>query len=186
MLVEHTLGIAGGARGIAEPARLALVAVDPGEILVAAVDPLAELAVVHADIMFDRLPRGLHLLDQRRERLVVKQDPVLGVIGDIGELVGEQPRIDGVKDAAHPDRAIPAGQVMGVVHRQRRDTVALGDAQTVKRLGHAPRVFGDAAPIGAGDGLVGPGTDDLSVAMLALRMIDQPHHAQWPVLHCPE
>ena len=33
---------------------------------------------------------------------------------------------------------------------------------------------------------VGPGRDDFAVAMLALGMVDQPHHAERPVLHCPK
>ncbi len=48
-----------------------------------------------------------------------------------------------------------------------------------------PRVMGDGAPIRAGLAAVGPGGDDLALAMFAFRMIDQPHHAERPVLHRP-
>ena len=35
-------------------------------------------------------------------------------------------------------------------------------------------------------GAVGPGGDDFAAAMLALGMVDQPHHPQRPVLHRPQ
>ena len=107
VFVEHALGIACGPAGVAKPDRIALVGLDPAIIGILSADPVGELAVVETDIMFDRRPLRFQALDQRSERLVVKQHPVFGMVGDIGQLVREQPRIDGVQDAAHPDRTIP-------------------------------------------------------------------------------
>ena len=52
MLVEHALGIAGGSAGVAEAARLALVAFVPAIIAVFRGQPAVEL-VVEADPMSD-------------------------------------------------------------------------------------------------------------------------------------
>jgi hypothetical protein len=70
-----------------------------------------------------------------------------------------------------------------MVHRQRRDPVARFDPEPFERLRHPPRVVRDLAPVGSGGRAVGPGGDDLALAMLALGMVDQPHHPQRPVLH---
>jgi hypothetical protein len=125
VLVEHALGIAGRAARVAEHHRLALVALDPGIILVLGGDQGVELAIVEADIMLDRRPARLQPLDHRREGLVVEQHPVLGMVADIDELLVEQARVDGVEDPAGADRAVPGDEVAAVVHRERPDPVAL-------------------------------------------------------------
>ena len=61
MLVEHALGIAGGAGGVAEHAGLALRALHPGIVAVIAGNQVFELAIVEADIMVDRRPASFSL-----------------------------------------------------------------------------------------------------------------------------
>ena len=106
------------------------------------------------------------------------------MVGDVNELVVEQARVDGVEHPAHPDRAIPGGEVRGMVHRQRRDPVAGLDANRFQRLCHAPGVLCHLGPVGAGDRSVAPRGDDLAATMLTLGMVDQPHHPERPILHC--
>lgn len=127
MLVQHALGVAGGAAGVAKHARVALGSFHPGEVAVLGVDERAEtvLAVpVHDDVTLDRRPAVADPVDDRLKGAVVEEHAVLGMVGDEGELVVEQPRIDRVDHAAHPNRAVPRCQVVRVVHRQRRDAVA--------------------------------------------------------------
>ena len=106
------------------------------------------------------------------------------MVGDVGELVVEQPRVDGVEHPAHPDRAVPGGQMVDMVHRQRGDAVAGLHAR-------APRA---PAPCAARRGrrsgqlvrviVPSPQAETISrVAMLALGMVDQAHDAQRPILH---
>src|SRR3546814_17046829 len=81
---------------------------------------------------------------------------ILGMVGYINQLVVEQPRIDRVDDPAHADRPIPGGEVMAVVHRQRRDPLAGLAAQPFKRLGELPRIGSDPGPTGPAHASVGP------------------------------
>src|SRR3546814_4969621 len=68
------------------------------------------------------------------------------MVDDIDELFVEQPRIDRVQHPAHPRGAVPAHQMMTVVHRQRRDAVALFHSELDHRGGEAARVDADLAP----------------------------------------
>ena len=106
MLVEHALGVAGGAAGVAKAAGIALVALVPAVIAVLGGDPGVEL-VLEADEMLDRRPLRLQPLDDRLEGLVVDEDAVLGVVADIGKLLVEQARVERMQHPAHADRAIP-------------------------------------------------------------------------------
>src|SRR6478735_1074786 len=81
MLVEYALRVSRGAAGVAKPARIALVTLDPLVVAVFGFQPAVELAVV-TDIMFDRRPPRLHALDQRDECRVVEQHAVFGVVDD--------------------------------------------------------------------------------------------------------
>jgi hypothetical protein len=107
------------------------------------------------------------------------------VIDDIGQLIIEQPGVEGMDDAAHTGRAEPCGEVAAMVHRQRRDPVPFAYAQPFERLCHAPRIMGDFDPIDPDDA-VGPGRDDFAVAMLSLSVIDQLLDPERPVLHRPQ
>ncbi len=85
--------------------------------------------------MFHRLQLRPELVDDGGECLVEEQDTILGVVEDVDELLLEQPRIDGVDDAPHADRAVPGDHVPAMVHRQRRHPVALADAKPLQRVG---------------------------------------------------
>ncbi|KIU01174.1 hypothetical protein QU38_02520, partial [Staphylococcus aureus] len=75
MRIDHALGIARGAAGVADHARLALAAGHPAVIAVLSgeqrLEPVRPVAV-EAVIMLDRLPVRLQSLDQRREGTVVE------------------------------------------------------------------------------------------------------------------
>src|SRR3546814_2089199 len=87
------------------------------------------------------------------------------MVDDIDELFVEQPRIDRVQHPAHPRGAVPAHQMMTVVHRQRRDAVALFHSELDHRGGEAARVDADLAPGRSRHAAIGPARDDLSRRM---------------------
>ena len=128
---------------------------------------------VEADVMPDRGPARLHPLDDRAGTPRRRAAPVFGMVGDIFQLIVEQPRVDRVEHAARPDRAVPADQMARMVHRQRRDPVALADPQLAQRLGHLQRIVADSGPVGAGFAAIGPAGDDFARAVLARGVIDQ-------------
>ena len=68
------------------------------------------------------------------------------MVGDVGELVVEQPRVDGVEDPAHADRAVPGGEVAAwfIASVATRSPGLM--PSRFERLRHAPRVVRDVAP----------------------------------------
>ena len=69
-----------------------------------------------------RLPQELD------ERAVADDDPVLGVVGDVGDLLGEQADVERVQDGAHGRHREVGLEVLLVVPHERPDAVAFGDA----------------------------------------------------------
>src|SRR3546814_4493238 len=63
--------------------------------------------------------------------------------------------------------------MMTVVHRQRRDAVALFHSELDHRGGEAARVDADLAPGRSRHAAIGPARDNLSRRMFARRMVDQ-------------
>ena len=183
VLVEHTLGISGRAAGVAQHARLALRSLDPGIIPVMRGEEIAEFPVVEADIMFDAGPLRLEPLDDRRECAVVEKHAIVGMVGDVDQLLVEQARIDRVDDAAHPDRAIPGDQMVMMVHAERRDPVPALQAHRLERLGELAGLAGDPGPVGAGDAPVGPGADHFAASMFTLGMFEHARDPKLEILH---
>ena len=62
--------------------------------------------------------------------------PVFGVVDDVGDLLGEQARVERVVDRADAHDAVPGLQVAPGVPGQRRDAVAELDAVPVEALRH--------------------------------------------------
>ena len=187
MLEQHALGIARRAAGIAEHDRIALAAVDPLGLTILGADPVLEmrrmLRRVETDVVLDRRPARPHPVDDRLEGRIVDQHAVLGMVGDIFELVIEQPRIDRVQHPARAGHAVPGDEVAAVVHRQSGDAIALGHAEPLERLHHFQRVAANGRPGGARLGPIGPLRHDLPRAMLARSVVDQQGGAKLPVLH---
>ena len=83
------------------------------------------------------------LFQERHERQVGDHHAVFGVIDDPGDLLGKQPRIDGVVDRADAEDAVPGFQVPPGVPGQRRDAVAELDAVALQPLRHLERALAD-------------------------------------------
>ena len=132
--VEHALGIAGGAGGVAEAAGGVLVEAAPDAVR--AVLPrsgsrsrarrrrptLGHVALVgHDDDVLDlrHARRGARSGSAGRCRSV-KRILILGVVDDVAELVGEQPRVQRVADRADAHDRVPGLDVAAGVPGQRR------------------------------------------------------------------
>ena len=74
------------------------------------------------------------LLQQRHESEIGEDDPVFGVVDDPDDLLGEQPRIEGVIDRADADDAVPGLEVPPGIPGQGRDAVAELDAVLLQPL----------------------------------------------------
>ena len=81
------------------------------------------------------LSAGFELLDQRQEGQVEEQRGVLGVVGDVGDLLGEQARVDGVADRADAGDGVVELEMAVAVPGQRRHPVAGLDAEPDQRVG---------------------------------------------------
>ena len=91
---------------------------------------------------------------------IEEQNPILGVVDDVGDLLGEQSRVDGVHDGTGPGYTKIERQVAVAVPRERRNPVALLDTQlgtsalaTCFRLlvGRRARWCGGSKPSGSRD-----------------------------------
>ena len=83
------------------------------------------------------------LLPQRQKAFVDDQQPIFGVVDDIGEFRGAEAKIQRVQDAAH-QRDGEVGLEMGaVIPGQRADAIARADAERQQGLREAARTDGE-------------------------------------------
>ena len=153
MRIKHALRIAGGARGVAEAGRGALVKLLPGEVAVDLGDPVLisdgvlELGRRHVggvgenDEALDSGQTIGHRLHQRHEGEIGQHDPVFGVIDDPGDLLGEEAGVDRVVNRADAGDAIPAFEMPVAVPRERGDSVAEPDPLAFEALGDLERTL---------------------------------------------
>jgi hypothetical protein len=138
------------------------------------------------DVALDARQLVGELFQQRHEREVGHDHAVLGVIDDPGDLVGKQPRVDGVVDGADAGDAVPGFQVAPGIPGEGRHPVARLDAIAHQALRH---LLGPGADIRIGRGVDRPldrARDDAAPAVIGRRMIDHAMNQQRPVLHQPE
>ena len=197
--IEHALGAARGARGVAEPGRRVLVELRPGEIVIRLREPvlighgpfqrgLRHMRRIGEDhIARDARQLRLDLLDQRHEGEVEEQHPVPGIVDDPGDLLGEEPGIDGVRDRADAADAVPELEMAVAVPGQRRHPVAVHDALAGEPFRHGKRA---PAHLRIGRAPERPvldrPADDLARAVLDRGMVDDPVQQKGPVLHQAE
>ena len=180
MAVQHALRIARRARRVAQRAGGALVELGPLELrrfrrdqrLVTA--RLRQRGRRHVRVVGEdhaafelRQPR-LQLLDQRHERRIEEQPAILGVIDDVGDLLFEQPRIDGVADEARAGHAVVDLEVPEVVPGQRGDAIALLHAEPLQRVRELARAGECLAVRVAVRGLIRGDRNDLAIADAAV------------------
>ncbi len=194
--VDDSLGIARGPRRVAHGRGLPLVELGP---VVARLLPRQQLLVgqglperggVALAHHHDVLDRGQLVADpgqQPGDGGVHDDDPVLGVVDDVGELFGEEPQVEGVEDRAHGgDREI--GLEVGlVVPEEGADPVRVSDPEPAERLGqplgppgHLGEGGGDRLALGPDDG------HDPAVRVDRLAVAEDPADQQRAVLHGAE
>ena len=111
MRVEDAFGVSGGSGGVAEAAGSVFVDGDPGAVSVGLGDEFVEHDEVGEFAVRGRgageehaLLEGGQLLDEPfddgNEGCVEKEDSVVGVLDDVGQLVGEEAWVEGVADGS--------------------------------------------------------------------------------------
>jgi hypothetical protein len=90
------------------------------------------------------------------------------MIDDELELLGEQPRIDGMQDRAHARDGVVQLEVPVIVPGQRGDAVAGLHPGSPERVGQLACAAEDFAPVGAVPGIVKGDRDDLAVGVVPL------------------
>ena len=152
--VRHPLGVAGRPGGVAHRARGALVEVlGPVEVVRLSVDEVVEVVdrldvlgcaerlagcVVDGAVDDDVAQRrqvGEQLAERGRQGVVDDDDLVVGVRGDVDELLREQPDVERVEDRAHRRHRQVGDEVLGVVPHERGDALVAVDAQPAQCMG---------------------------------------------------
>ena len=87
------------------------------------------VGVTDEDVRLDGRELGSHLGQRRQDGRVDQDDPVLPVVHDVGQLLGEQPQVQGVQDGAHRRHGEVGLEVLLGVPQERPDPVALHDSQ---------------------------------------------------------
>ncbi|MGY4409885.1 hypothetical protein ACVWW4_001621 [Bradyrhizobium sp. LB7.1] len=121
-----------GEAGVVLSSQKLLVAMDVGKL-----GFRHSLARGHHDKGLDRLELRRDRLHDRQRGAVDEQNPVLGVVDDVDELFGKQPRVDGVQHVAHARRGIEHLEVTVRIPRQCTDAVAGLHAEPLQRQRHA-------------------------------------------------
>jgi hypothetical protein len=105
------------------------------------------------------------------------------VIDDPGDLVGKQPRIDGVVDRADAEDAVPGFQMPPGIPGQRRHPVAEPDAVLFQPLRHPQCAAPDLGIIGGMDRPLDRARDHRPLGMEGGGVIDDAMAQQRPILH---
>ena len=144
--IEDALRVARGARSVAEAGGGPLVELAPAEVGVRLGEPflirhgVLELGRRHMggvgqnDVTLDARQVAGDRLQQRHEGQIGHDDPVLRVIDDPGDLLGKEPRIDGVVDRAEAGDAVPRLEVPVAVPGEGGHPVAELDPSRSSRL----------------------------------------------------
>jgi hypothetical protein len=146
------------------------------------VGDLVAAAVVHDD----HVPDGRHRVDdrpeQREHRAVDEDDLVLGVVGDVGQLLGEEPHVQRVQHPAGAGCGEVQLQVAGGVPGERGHPAVGADAEGVQHPAQPARPLGPLRVRRAGHaaGVVG---DDRRVAVVLFHVPEDRVDGQGTVLH---
>ncbi len=116
--------------------------------------------ISHNNVVAHTGEGGCKLLENRHDRVVDEDDAVLGVVDDVGELLGEQADVERVQhrtDARHRHVQL---EVALVVPRERANAIALSHAQPLQHAREAIDALAHLPVAGAHDAGLGE-RDDL-------------------------
>jgi hypothetical protein len=123
------------------------------------------------------------LLDQGREEGIKEDEAVLGVMHDVLKLFRKQSRVDSVQHPAGTGDAIIGLEMPIAVPRQRRDAIAVSDAERVECIGEPFRPRGDLRIVGAVEAAFRVARNDLTTAVPGSGVVDQTGNQQRTLLH---
>jgi len=92
------------------------------------------VALPHDDDVPDRGDAALELGEEGEERLVDDDDAVLGVRGDVGEIVGRESQVEGMEHGAHGGDGAVRLEMPRVVPREGRNAVTGLHAESTERV----------------------------------------------------
>ncbi len=93
------------------------------------------VALADHQIVRDVWQRAGNLTDQRDQRTVDHNHPVVGVVNDVGELLGEEPNVERVQHRTHGRDTEVTLQMLLMVPGERADTLISGDPNLPKGIG---------------------------------------------------
>ena len=108
------------------------------------------------------------------------------MIDDVSDLIGKQPRIDGVDHRAHAGHRVVELEVAIAVPRQRADAIARLHAKTRQSAGEAACTDVGGAIRVAMDRALDGARHDLGVAVVAIRVAEQRRDHQRLIHHQTE
>ena len=107
------------------------------------------VGVAHHEDVLDGLHLRQHPRQQRHQRVVDDDDLVLGVVGDVHQLLGEEPDVERVQHGLHRRDGEVALEVLLVVPLERRDPVTVRDTESGQGVRQLTRALADLAERGA-------------------------------------
>src|SRR3546814_515079 len=128
--------------------------------------------------------RGHERHQQAEQRPVDEDHLVLGVVGDVGELLREQADVEGVQHPPGAGGGEVELEVAGRVPRERGDPTVLGDAELVEHATEPVRPVGPGSVVGA----LAPGRCGRHELLVGEERLGAPHEVrqrEWCVLHEP-
>ena len=118
------------------------------------------------DVLPYRAQAILERLQNRNEREVHEHDVVFGVVDDVIQLLGKQPRIERVADGADAHDAEPALQVAFGVPGHCCDAVTRLHAFALQRFAHLQRPVAHRGEGGAPDWTLHAARDQFALAVV--------------------
>ena len=143
-------------------------------------------AIGQHDVFLDGRQFVGDLFQKRHEGDVDEHHAVFGMIDDPDDLVGKQPRIDGVVDRADAENAVPGLQMPPGVPGQGGDAVAELDAVPLQPLRHFQRAGANLRIIGLDNRPLDRAGDDLALAVEFGGMVDNAVQQQRKIRHQAE
>ena len=132
--------------------------------------------------MTQPLEGGKQRREQTEERAVDEDHLVIGVVHDVGQLLGEQTDVQGVEHSPGARRREVELEVTSRVPGEGRHPTLLGDPEVVE---HSAEAAGALRPGGVGRPLApsGHGGHDLTVPVVLLSAIEEVADRQRNILH---
>ena len=195
MRIQYALGVACGAGGVAHRGRGIFIERLPLEVSVGLRDPvfigdrvlqrgLRHMRLVgEYDVAFHARQLVGDLFQDRHKGEIGHHHAVFRMVDDPGDLVGEQPRIDGMADRADAHDAVPGFKMAPGIPGDSGDAVAELDTVAVEALRDLQRAIANFGVICAMDRAFDRSRYDLLRSMYSGRMLDNPVTKQRPVLH---